>query len=128
MHVDSPGQHYAFPSHIAITDERPDIIVWSEEKCALIELTVCHEDNFADAERRKQNRYTDLLCLCTTNEYISNLITIQVGSRGILDMQSLEDLKLLCQTTRKEWYHFIMSLTKASITGSFAIWCSCNSI
>ena len=90
IYIDLPGQRYAFQSHIAITDERPDIIVWSEKKCTLIELTVCHEDNFADAERRKQKRYTDFLSICTTNKYISNtMITIQVGSRGILDMQSL---------------------------------------
>ena len=86
------------------------------------------EDNFADAERRKRNRYEDLLQLCNKNGYRAQLMTIQVGSRGVVDIPSLSGLKQLCRPSAKEWDAFVVLLAKASITGSFAIWCSRNSL
>ena len=124
--ADLPGQHYAFPVHIAATDERPDIIKWNDKHCTLIELSVPYEDNFADAEKRKRDRYEDLLHLCTSNGYKARLMTIQVGSRGILDMPSLTGLWQLCQLTAKEWKTFLVSSAKAAIMGSFTIWCFRN--
>ena len=63
--ADLPGQAYCFPVHIATTDERPDIVIWMDYQCTLVELTVPFEDNFTDAECRKRDRYADLLGLCT---------------------------------------------------------------
>ena len=53
---------YVFPSHIAMTDLRPDIIVWNDNtrSVSLLELTVCHESNFVEAHQRKVTRYLDL--------------------------------------------------------------------
>ena len=50
--ADLPDQlPFTFPPHIASTDLRPDIVVWSDtnRSVALLELTVCHESNFVDA-------------------------------------------------------------------------------
>ena len=91
--ADLPGQAYCFPVYIAATDERPDIVIWTNHQCTLVELTVPFEDNFADAQCRKRDRYTDLLCLCTSNGYRAQLIMIQVGSRGVLYLPSLSRLK-----------------------------------
>ena len=57
--ADLPGQAYCFPVHIAATDERPDIVIWTDHQCTLVELTVPFEDNFTDAECRKRDRYAD---------------------------------------------------------------------
>ena len=84
------------------------------------------KDNFADARRRKTDCYEDLLRLCTSNGYGAQLITIQVGSRGVLDLPHLSRLKQMCKPTVKDWASFVVSLAKAAITGSFAIWCSRN--
>ena len=124
--ADLPGQAYCFPVHIATTDERPDIVIWMDYQCTLVELTVPFEDNFADAECRKRDRYMDLLRLCTRNGYRAHLITIQVGSRGVLDLPSLSRLKQMCKPTVKVWASFLASLAKSAISGSFAIWCSWN--
>ena len=50
--ADLPGESYSFPAHIAATEEQPDIVIWNDHQCTLIELTVSFEENFADAERR----------------------------------------------------------------------------
>ena len=92
----------------------------------LVELTVPFEDNFADAQGRKRDRYTDLLRLCTSNGYRAQLITIQIGSRGVLDLSSLSRLKQMCKPTVRVWNSFLVSLAKSAISGSFAIWCSQN--
>ena len=88
--ADLPGTNYTFPTHIASTDERPDIVLWSDKSrsVTLIELTIPFEDNFADAHHRKSNRYHDLLQLCRRNNYSAQLHTIQVGSRGVIDLES----------------------------------------
>lgn len=127
--ADLPGTSYAFPSHIASTDERPDIVIWSDIRhtVALFELTIPFEDNFAHAERRKSKRYEGLKQLCSRNGYQAQLLTIQVGSRGVLDLGSLSNLKALCNPKQKVWNAFLVSLSKAAISGSFVIWCSRNS-
>ena len=74
--ADLPGQSYCFPVHIAATNEQPDIVICNNSQCTLVELTVPFEDNFTDAERRKKDRYEDLLHLCTINGYRAELIMI----------------------------------------------------
>ena len=123
--ADLPGIPYSFPPHIAATSERPDTVLWNGRQCILIELTF--EENFADAERRKMKCYEDLLQLCTKNGYKAQLMTIQVRSRGVLDMPSLSRLHQLCKPSGKECNAFIASLCKVSITESCSIWCSRNS-
>ena len=49
---------YNFPSSIASTDLRPDLVVWSitQRIVILAELTVCFETNFVNASQRKTNK------------------------------------------------------------------------
>ena len=124
--ADLPDHQYTFPVHIAATAEQPDIVIWNDHQCMLVELTVSFEDNFADAEKRKRNRYEDLLRLCTNNGYQAQLMTIQVGSHGILDIPSFSSLHNLCKPSAKAWRSFMVDLAKAAIAGSFSIWCSRN--
>jgi len=51
-----------FPSHIAITNERPDIVIWSDScrRVHLVELTVPWEGNFMFANERKRTQYEPL--------------------------------------------------------------------
>ena len=50
------GSSYHFPRHIAATDLRPDIVMWSEE-VIFTELTGCYETN---AHERKMRKYLGL--------------------------------------------------------------------
>ena len=62
---------HEFSLHIVSTDLRPDIVLWNTQNrsLCLVELTVCFENNFEDAARRKTAKYTDLVdqaCTATT--------------------------------------------------------------
>ena len=48
---------YVFPLHIATTDQRPDIVVWSDmvQEVWVIELTVCFETRYEAAHNLKVN-------------------------------------------------------------------------
>ena len=65
---------------------------------------------FTDATKRTRNHYEDLLPLCTSNGYRAQLIMIQVGSRGVVDLPSLFRLKQMCKPTAKEWASFVVPL------------------
>ena len=51
----------------------------------LIELTVCFEENFADASRRKLNRYHELVSNMRDIGVRPKMWAIQFGSRGMID-------------------------------------------
>jgi hypothetical protein len=74
-----------FPSHIAITNKRPDIALYSESlhNIVLIELTCPIEDNIEGTyASSKKGRYADLVRECVANGWETHLFTVVVGSRG----------------------------------------------
>jgi hypothetical protein len=106
--ADLPGTSYTFPSHIATTEERPDLVLWSDKSrtVTLLELTILFEDNFADAHQWKSNRYHDLLQLCRRNKFSAKLHTIQVGSRGIIDLDSVSCLADIYKPKQRAWHAY----------------------
>ena len=50
-----------FPHHIVHTQERPDIVIWSD---TVVELTVPWEENMEEAFERKKLRYENLRMEC----------------------------------------------------------------
>ena len=54
---------YQFPTEIAATSLRPDIVVWSQgrRELYLVELTICYETGFAGPAKRKQSKYLELM-------------------------------------------------------------------
>jgi hypothetical protein len=75
-----------FPSHICITDQRPDIIIWSNtlKMVLLFELTCPAGENIAAANIRKTARYLPLGALIEANEWACKIIPIEVGARGFV--------------------------------------------
>ena len=75
-----------FPSHICITDQRPDIIIWSNtlKMVLLVELTCPADENIAPANIRKTARYLPLGALIEANEWTCKIIPIEVGARGFV--------------------------------------------
>lgn len=97
MCVDLPDHNYIFPAHIAQTDARPDIVLWSEmaKFCILIELTVPLEENTAGAQQRKLQKYLDLVDACKMSGYETKCYTVEVGSRGWIAPSVHSCLKIL---------------------------------
>ena len=57
------NRQLAFPLHIAITNLRQDIVLWSQTKhtVVLIELTVPYEERVDEAHERKRLKYQELV-------------------------------------------------------------------
>lgn len=73
-----------FPSHIAVTTLRPDIVLVSEstKQVVLMELTVPWEDRFEEAFERKLSKYTGLVSDCQQAGWRARCFPVEVGCRG----------------------------------------------
>jgi DNA topoisomerase VI subunit B len=56
-------KHLVFPTEILVTAQRPDIVVWSRllKHIILIELAVPWEENIEASQKRKLDRYNELV-------------------------------------------------------------------
>jgi len=111
---------------LSSTNIRPDIVWWNDndQSVCLVELTVCYDTLFQEAATRKEHKYLDLLSAIRKAGYKADLITIEVGSRGLPNMcefekLSKEQLKLTKSQTRD-----LMVQAGRAMLGSFNIWCS----
>ena len=77
MLVDLQDTQYSFPLAITSTDLRPDIVIWSQalQSAMLVELTVCYETNYIQAQTRKLGKYLDLVDEGSANSYTMRIIT-----------------------------------------------------
>ena len=74
----------------------------------IVELTICFESGFEEAARRKITRYSELAADAHTRGYRTMIIPIQIGSRGVLEEERLNDLRhclLHPITTVENLYH-----------------------
>ena len=80
-------EHYQFPSCLANSDLRPDLVIFSSltKSATILELTVCFETNFSEAHLRKEKKYSELMEEVENNGYSAELITLEVGSRGFVN-------------------------------------------
>lgn len=86
-----------FPPHIAVTRQRPDIIIYSSRLkiVLLIELTVPLEDRVAAAHTIKTKRYDSLLSTCASNGWQAYNFPVEVGCRGFVATSLLNCLRQL---------------------------------
>ena len=84
MYADLEGCRRQLPVQ---TNERPDLVLWceKEKEIHLVELTVPHEDNIAEAHERKKKKYEGLLKRCEEEDWRRALLfPIEVGCRGFV--------------------------------------------
>jgi hypothetical protein len=99
--VDLPNSHYTFPQNIAVTDDRPDIVIWSNSSIQLVELIIPFETGMEEAASRKRSKYTELVGRCTRNGFAATLITVEVGSRGFIHAPSFNQLYKVVDASSK---------------------------
>ena len=94
MSVDLPNLSYSRPPCFDNSLLRPDILLWSSKhkQLNMFELTVCYEENFVTSANFKECKYKDLVSQCRKAGRRTELFTIQVGSRGLIDQESFEGL------------------------------------
>ena len=128
--IDYPSDTYAFPHHITPTTLKPDIVWWNDQQKELwlFELTISFESLVADARARKRAKYYDLVQAGRAAGYRTELLTVEVGSRGMLSVSDFDDLKRAIKAPRKDVTKLCLQTIKTAILGSFDIWGSRNSI
>ena len=71
----------------------------------LVELTISYETNFDDAAERKEVKYEELITGARASGYDTELITLEVGSRGVINPAGFKRLKQtlnICSTDMSE--------------------------
>ena len=119
---------YSFPQHIVPTDLRPDVVWWdnASKKLCLVELTVCFETSFTEAAECKRIKYQDLVERARRSNYKTKLITLEVGSRGMVNMKGFMHLKQELNISKHDITERLVLVAKTSIMESFKIWCMRN--
>ena len=119
---------YCFPLHIAPTDLRPDMVWWddSQKQLWLAELTVCFETSFEEARERKEAKYSELVSATERDGYNTTLITLEVGSRGVLHLPGFTHLAHALAISQQDLSNLLHQCCQATITGSYKIWCTRN--
>lgn len=83
-----------FPEMIAITNQRPDIVIFSEmrKSVMMLELTVCEESNMLSSHERKAKKYEELESVCFSNGWSASVWPVEVGCRGFASNSLLPTL------------------------------------
>ena len=123
-----PEQNYVLPPDLVNSDMRPDIVCVSrlQKQAVLLELTVCFEEAYVAAKERKTEKYLDLVAEIEEKGYNVELITLEVGSRGLLCLDGFKQLHSILYVNKKKWMQFLKSVASTAISGSFKIWTSRN--
>ena len=87
---------------------------------------MCFETNFKEAALRKSAKYTHLVEQAKTKGYKSDLIFLQVGSRGVPDLTGFEVLARKLSLPRKILAKLLEDISRLALAGSFTIWCLRN--
>ena len=118
------GDDYTFPQHITTTDLQPDMVLWDDTKpLTLLELTVCFETQFRNAQMRKEERYRDLIKEAEEAGYHSRLITLEIGLRGLPDMGGFTKLRNELPIIRKALHTTLVKASRAAMIVFHRIWC-----
>ena len=116
---------YAFPTHIVSTDLRPDIVWWDNQQKSLmlVRLTISYKTNFDDATERKELRYEELITRARASGYDAELITLEVGSRGVIYPAGFKHLRQTLNICSTDMSELLLCTYKRAIEGLYSIWC-----
>ena len=118
---------FSFPSHIAFTELRPDIVIFSNKlkRVILIELNCPCEENMEAWHNAKVNKYMPLKSVTENNGWNVDLFAVEVGARGYCSRSVLCCFKSLGLRNRTI-NTTIKQLSKCSMECSFCIWLARN--
>ena len=97
------------------------------KEATLIELAVCFETAFEAAIRRKTENYQELQEEAQNRGYRAVIMTVEVGSRGVVSVQGFKALfDVLTPVTKRDFRIFLITLARTTILESHKIWCMRN--
>ena len=92
----------------------------------LAELTISYETNSEVAAERKEEKYEELVIGACNAGYETGLITLEVGSRGVINPAGFQHLKTILNITTSDISKWMAELCKRTIQSSYSIWCCRN--
>ncbi|TWW54580.1 hypothetical protein D4764_0274410 [Takifugu flavidus] len=94
MRVDL-SQRLIFPSEVAVTNLRPDLVLWSKScrRVFIVELTVPWEEAIGEAYERKRLRYANLAAEAEGRGWSVKVWPVEVGCRGFVSRTTTKLLK-----------------------------------
>ena len=112
-----------FPVHIACTEERPDIIIFSNKTKVVIgiENTSGCEENAQENHERKLAQYALLCQAIEENGWKVHMFAVEVSARGYCSKSvpfCLKSLGFTATSVRK----IVRCLGETAMKSSFAIW------
>ena len=121
------NSNYCFPVHIAFTQLRPDITIFSNSlrKVILIELICPCEENMQSWHSTKINKYLTLKTVIESNGWCVELFAVEVGAKGYCSKSVLCCFKKL-GFNNTCIRNTIKKLSKSSTECSFCIWLARN--
>ena len=128
--TDLPSSEYMFPHHITTTNMRPDVVWWSDQvkQLYMFELTISFETLVADSRQRKQSKYQDLVEGGKAGGYSTHLLTLEVGSRGMVDVDDFHSLAQALKASQKDIFSLCRSVIRTTLLESYKIWGSRNMV
>ena len=103
------------------------MVVWSDQSITLIELTIPFESGMEAAALRKKEKYSDLLARCAASNCDSQLVTLEIGSRGFLNVTSFDHFyRFLGSSKQLKRRVMEKDIIKKCIVHSHDIWCRRN--
>lgn len=126
--VDFMGDPIVFPPHICATNQRPDIVLWSDSArhVILIELTCPAEEKILQASSKKKSRYMELLSMIQDNKWKVDIFTVEAGVRGFISHSFRTCLKKLGMTS-SSIREACKKASQVVARCSYAIWLARNS-
>ena len=109
---------------VVTTTQRPDLVVWNAEKkhVLIMELTVPWEDNFEQAEERKEERYADLIDACKDKGWETEYYHLAVGCRGYVDRKIATLFRNRFGLQSNKVKRLIKDLQEAAEKSSLFVW------
>lgn len=86
-----------FPPEVAVTNQRPDIVVWSlsTKQAILVELTVPWEERMEEAYERKKSKYQGLVEDCQHRGWKVWCFPVEVGCRGFVGQSMWRAMRVI---------------------------------
>ncbi len=127
--LDIPGHFKGIstvPVDITVTNQKPDmVIIDNSGKVTIMELTIPFESNIIQAEQRKRQRYEGLLDEIINKGHPAELITVEIGSRGLICKANSDKLlkltKSIKNVSHKQFRAFKNEITKVTVIASYII-------
>ena len=120
---------YGFLLRTFFSTLRPDICIFNKEekRIVLMELTVPFDELMTAAAHRKSTKYRDLVYNIQDAGYHVSLVTVEVGSRGVVSDSFFTFINDWTSTKGHESSSLFDSIRRKVICSSYAIWSRRNS-